>query len=545
MFQGLGLFILLLGVLITVHELGHFLVAKACGVKVVRFSIGFGPKLFGFTKGDTEYQVAALPLGGYVKMAGDSPYEELTPEEAERGFLNAAPWKRALIVAAGPFFSLAFPVLVYFFVFVGPHEATSTRVGYVDPAMPAAAAGIRPGDRIVAVDGEKVRTFAELPEAFEGRFDRSVPLTIERDGKQQIINVTPRKIIDTSPINSVERGQIGIQPDRKPAVVGVPPGSPAAQAGLQSFDRILALNGTSIPDEGALLEQIEKLPEGTALELTVQRSQRVEAGTVVGQVPSVTQVKLSRLQGEGFAALGAEPADLYVATLFPGSAAEKAGIRMGDRLVSFNGEPLRSFNVLAGELSKLKEQSFKLTWRSAADGQEHTGALTQRTWTTKDRLGQESSRLELGVRPWRPSQAEVSPADTVTVHVGIPEALSQSVAIVPRIVWQMVKVIGRIATGQMSTKTLGGPVMMYQLASESAEQGMDTFLNLMAIISINLGVMNLLPIPILDGFGLLSAIWEGIRRRPISMRVREMANVVGIVLLVALMVMAFYNDVTR
>lgn len=544
MFQGPGLFILLLGVLITVHELGHFLVAKACGVKVVRFSIGFGPKLFGFTKGDTEYQVAMLPLGGYVKMAGDSPYEEMTPEEAQRGFLNAAPWKRALIVAAGPFFSLAFPVLVYFFVFVGPHEATSTRVGYVDPAMPAAAAGIRPGDRIVAVDGEKVRTFAELPEAFIGRFDRNVPLTIERDGKQQIINVTPRKIIDTSPLNTVERGQIGIQPDRKPAVVGVAPGSPAAQAGLRSFDRILALNGTSIPDEGALLEQIAKLPEGTALELTVQRSQRVEAGTVQGQVPSVIQVKLSRLQGEGFAALGAEPADLYVSTVFPGSVAEKAGIRTGDRLVALNGEPLRSFNVLAGELSNLKEQSFKLTWRSA-DGQEHTDALAQHTWTTKDRLGQESSRLELGVRPWRPSLAEVSPADTVTVHTSIPEALRESVIIVPKIVGQMVKVIYRIATRQMSTKTLGGPVMMYQLASESAEQGMDYFLNLMAVISINLGVMNLLPIPILDGFGLLSAIWEGIRRRPISMRVREMANVVGIVLLVALMVMAFYNDVTR
>src|SRR5688572_2966401 len=144
MLQGPGLFILLLGVLITVHELGHFLVAKACGVKVLRFSIGFGPKLFGFTKGETEYQVALLPLGGYVKMAGDSPHEELSPEDAHRGFLNAAPWKRALIVVAGPFFNLVFPVLVYFFVFFGPHEATSSRVGAVDPAMPAAAAGIRP-----------------------------------------------------------------------------------------------------------------------------------------------------------------------------------------------------------------------------------------------------------------------------------------------------------------------------------------------------------------------------------------------------------------
>ncbi|HZH78183.1 MAG TPA: RIP metalloprotease RseP, partial [Archangium sp.] len=175
MLQGPGLFILLLGVLVTVHELGHFLVAKACGVKVIRFSVGFGPKLFGFTKGETEYQVALLPLGGYVKMAGDSPHEELSPEDAKRGFLNAPPWKRALIVVAGPVFNLVFPVLVYFFVFVGPHEAVSTKVGFVDPAMPAATAGIRAGDRIIAVEGEKVQTFDELREAFVGRFDRPIP----------------------------------------------------------------------------------------------------------------------------------------------------------------------------------------------------------------------------------------------------------------------------------------------------------------------------------------------------------------------------------
>ncbi|WNG35345.1 RIP metalloprotease RseP [Archangium violaceum] len=543
MLQGPGLFILLLGVLITVHELGHFLVAKACGVKVVRFSIGFGPKLFGFTKGDTEYQVAILPLGGYVKMAGDSPYEEMSPEDAQRGFLNASPWKRALIVAAGPFFSLAFPVIIYFFVFVGAHEAISTRVGFVDPAMPAAAAGIRPGDRIIAVDGEKVQTFDDLRSAFVGRFDRSLPITVERDGTQFIANVTPRKVIESNPVESVERGQIGIQPARKPAVVGVPPGSPAAQAGLKTFDRILSINGVSIPDEAAFLEQIAKA-QGP-LELTVQRSQSVEVGASIGQVPSVVKLTVPRQQGEGFAALGVESSDLYVVAVSPGSVAEKAGLRAGDRLVSFNGQPLNSFNVLAAELSTLKDQSFQLAWRSAADGQEHTQTLSQALRTSKDELGQESSRLELGVRPWLPSGAELLPLDTVTVQVSIPEALRQSVVIVPKIVGQMVTVIGRIVSGQMSTKTLGGPVMMYQLASKSAEQGWESYLHLMAVISINLGVMNLLPIPILDGFGLLSALWEGIRRRPISVRVREMANVVGLVLLVALMVMAFYNDVTR
>jgi regulator of sigma E protease len=542
MLQGPGLFILLLGVLITVHELGHFLVAKACGVKVLRFSIGFGPKLFGFTKGETEYQVAILPLGGYVKMAGDSPHEELAPEDAGRGFLNAAPWKRALIVAAGPFFNLVFPVLIYFFVFVGSHEAISTKVGFVDPAMPAASAGIRPGDRIIAVDGEKVRTFEELRDTFVGRFDRPIPVTVEREGKQSIVEVTPRKVTDSNGIDPVERGQIGIQYARKPAVLGVPPGSPAAQAGLKSFDRVLSINGVSIPDEAALHEQLAKL-EGP-LAVTVQRMRPVTAGTVTGGAPSVVQVTVPKQPGnDGFTALGAESSDLYVVSVNPGSVADKAGIRAGDRLVSFNGQPLRSFTVLLAELSNLKDKPFQLTWRSA-EGKEQTQTLAQAPYNARSEFSQEA-RLELGVDPWYPSSAELLPVDMVTVEVSPGDALRQAATVVPRIVGQMVTVLGRLVTNQMSPKTLGGPVMMYQLASKSAEQGWESFFHLMAVISINLGVMNLLPIPILDGFHLLSAFWEGIRRRPIPVRVREVANVVGLILLAALMVMAFYNDINR
>ncbi|HEX8820231.1 MAG TPA: RIP metalloprotease RseP [Archangium sp.] len=544
MLQGPGLFILLLGVLVTVHELGHFLLAKACGVKVIRFSVGFGPKLFGFTKGETEYQVALLPLGGYVKMAGDSPHEELSPEDASRGFLNAAPWKRALIVVAGPLFNLVFPILVYFFVFVGPHEATSTKVGFVDPAMPAAAAGIRAGDRIVAVEGEQVRTFEELRDAFVGRFERPIPLTVERDGKTFPTQVTPRKIVESNAVDSVERGQIGIQPIRKPAVVGVAPGSAAAQAGLKSFDRILSINGVNIPDEAALNEQVVKM-EGP-LEVTVQRLQSLEAGAVMARVPSVTKVTVPKQPGEdGFSALGVEPSDMYVVAVTPQSAADKAGLRAGDKLLSYNGETLRSFNILMGELSKLKDQPFQLSWRSAGDGQVRTQTLAQASFTSKDEFGQESSALVLGIRPWLPSSAELLSVDTVTVNLGPLEALREAAIVVPKIVGQMVKVIAGLFSGQVSPKTLGGPVMMYQLAAKSTEQGLDYFLNLMAIISINLGVMNLLPIPILDGFHLLSAFWEGIRRRPIPVRVREMANVVGLILLVALMGMAFFNDITR
>jgi len=541
--QSLGLFLLLLGVLVTVHELGHFLVAKWCGVKVLRFSIGFGPKLLGFTKGETEYQIAMLPLGGYVKMAGDSPYEELPPEEAHRGFLNATPWKRALIVVAGPVFNLVFPILVYFFVFVGPQQAISTRVGSVDPSMPAAAAGIRPGDVIHKVDGIEVRTFDQLSESFEGRFARPIPVEFERNGQRQTVLVTPVKRTETSVIDTVERGLIGISSVRRPPVVGVAPGSLAEQAGLRTFDRILNVNGTYVVDEAALLEQLAKV-EGT-VRLTVQRLEPVRAGAVMGRVPSLHEVTLEKQPGEGLAALGAEPADLYVVAVQPGSAAHKAGLKRGDRLLAFQGQPLLSSNLLATELSNLKDQPFQLTWRSA-EGREQTQTLAQAPLSRKDEFGQKSAPLTLGASPWFPTVADhVVPPEQVTVHLTPGQALSKAALVVPQITGQMLKVLGGLVTRDVPLDTLGGPIMMYQLASKTEELGMGYFLHIMALISINLGVMNLLPIPILDGFHLLSAAWEGIRRRPIPVRVREVANMIGLAMLLLLMGLVMFNDLTR
>src|SRR3954464_13141394 len=170
-------FALVISVVVFFHELGHLIVGKLVGVKAVRFSIGFGPKLLSFHKGETEYRVSALPLGGYVKFAGDNPYEELAPEDRGRGFLEQPPWKKGLIAFAGPAANFVLAVVLYFLVFAAPHQDLAARVGYVKPQSPAEQAGLKYGDRIGAIDGEPVEGWTGLQERIRARGGQ--PLTME------------------------------------------------------------------------------------------------------------------------------------------------------------------------------------------------------------------------------------------------------------------------------------------------------------------------------------------------------------------------------
>jgi regulator of sigma E protease len=534
--------ILLLGILIFVHEMGHFLVAKALNVKVLKFSIGFGPAIFSFQRGETEYRVAWVPLGGYVKMAGELPYEELPPEEARRGFLAQPPWKRMLIVAAGPVFNLVFPVLVFFVVFLGSHQEISTRVGSLEPGMPAAEAGILPGDRVLAVDGEKVVSYGELIEQLQHRYDRPTPLTVERDGETFTVTLTPARKTDTDPLESTTRGLIGIRPTPMPPVLGVPGGSAAEAAGLRTFDRVVSISGKPVKDEHDLRQVTAGL--SGALEVEVLRGERLDLPGVGGTNPRLVRVTVPRQEGEGYAALGAEHGALYLYEVLPDSPAAKIGLRPGDRLVAVNGVEVRSFEKFAQALSDtFKDQPFTLTWRSGAETR--TAQVRQARSEEKDELGKVSGRLYLGVvtRPAGPEDA-LSP-ELITLRMGPWKALQRSALIVPEYIGKIAMVIGYLLTLKVPIENVGGPIMLHQMAARAAEEGVDTFLKMMALISINLGLMNLLPIPILDGFHLLAAAWEAIRRRPIPMRAREIANWVGLVLLVSLMVRVFYNDALR
>ena len=250
-------FALVISVVVFFHELGHLLVGKALGVRAIRFSIGFGPKLFGFKGRETEYRVSLLPLGGYVKFAGDNPYEEVAPEDRGRGFLEQPPWKKGLIAFAGPAANFILAIVLYFVVFAAPHQDLAARVGYVKPQSPAAQAGLRYGDRILAIDGEPVEGWSALQEKVRAHAGQPLAMEIERGGQRLTLRVVPAVHEETDAVETVKHGRIGISPAPRAAeATVVSPDSPAGRAGLQTFDKVAKLDGAPVPNWEDLEEKL-------------------------------------------------------------------------------------------------------------------------------------------------------------------------------------------------------------------------------------------------------------------------------------------------
>jgi regulator of sigma E protease len=548
-----GSIVLLLGGLIFVHELGHFIVAKALGVKVVRFSIGFGPRLFGFVRGETEYRISLLPLGGYVKMAGDDPSEELAPEDRGRGFLEQRPWKRFVIALAGPAANLVFPAIIYFALALGQNgdPTAGPVVGTVSPGSPAAEAGLQAGDRIlsVAVPGEPsqpVRYFGDLRDLVSPHPGEPLTFRVERDGAEiPPLRIVPSADEESNPIETTRRGVIGVTPYYVPALVA--PARPGSAGGLEPFDLVVAANGTPVRHLGEL-KKVTEANRCAPLDLEVVREAPVPLpGATLASFESVRLSNVPACAKDGSPAfLPADPTvSTFIAAVVPGSPADVAGLRRGDALAAINGTPVRSFlrdvNALGREFKIGTPVQLEL-----ADGRTTTLVPGKETYVdeiTKDRM----ERIALGFHPDRRSLVE--PRALLVAEVPLQRGIREMASLASRQLSEVVRLtvlgIQRIVTGQISFKTVGGPIMLFSIASEAAEEGWASFLFKMALISVNLGLMNLLPIPVLDGGHIAQAMVEGVTRRPLSIRTREIANIVGIILLFTLMVFVFKNDIVR
>jgi len=558
-------FIVLLGGLVTVHELGHFWAAKLLGVKVVKFSIGFGPKLWGFRYGETEYVLAWIPLGGFVRMAGAasaspggaapspaalaveatspeeaSPKEEAPEEEALR-FLAQPWWKRGTIALAGPLFSILFPVLVFFVVYWGHSEVPVPRIGSVVPDLPAAQAGLLPGDWLTKIDGRPIQSFSDISSAVQKRWDTDIAVEYQRDGLVHSTRLRPKRQETATPLGKKTHGLIGVSSQVRPAVLGIREGSAAQEAGLKTFDRVVELNGEAIRDEAALFKALKRAP--SPLQLRLLRAPEGEE-KAPQRPPEEVMLTLPKQEGEGYAALGALPADLCLAEVLADSPASKAGLRRGDCLLAWNGEPLSSWEALAQKLRGLEGTPFQLAWLSA-DGK-HEATLAQEQ---KEMLGELKHRIqvwELGLRsPAHSARWSAVAPETHRVKTGFWQAWAKALEVVPKVTLQTAEGIAKLLTGRVSSENVGGPVMIFQATALSAQDGVDSYLSLMALLSINFALLNLLPVPVLDGFAVLAALWEGIRRKPLPLRFREITGLVGLVLLALLMGYALTNDIAR
>ncbi len=520
-------FVLLLGVLIFIHELGHFAVAKWLNVKVEKFSIGFGPSLFTRTIGETEYVVAALPLGGFVKMLGEVPGETLPPDEVGRAFNLRPVWQRIAIALAGPIMNLVLPVFLIAAILMAGVPTLTSRMGGVLPGSAAERAGLREGDRVVAAAGEPLWRWEDLETKLRAPGAPALSLQIERDGETQAIELV-REAEDEGAF-----GTSGLSWHAPVARVGVSdPASPAAQAGIRTGDRIVSLNGEPVANFHAL----ERLLPTLAAPLEVELVRPLDGET------ETVRTTLRELPGPQAspASLGLLPVGVRIAAVEPASPAKRAGLESGDVVLSVNGG-----------LATSSEQVKNLIWGSGGVPLElhvlrDKRELRLSATPTERQIPVESGGTELhwgiGVS-LGPSDEGAEYRDDVVSNPLV--ALGRGAQRTGDILAMIVGGIAQLVTGNVGMNSLSGPIGIGEIAADAYQTSWAQFVWLMAVISVNLAILNLLPIPVLDGGQIVLAAAEGIKGSPLPARARDVAQTVGLSLILLLMGVAFWNDIAR
>jgi len=565
--------IILLCVLVIVHEFGHFIFAKMMGVRVLTFSVGFGPKLLKWSRGGTEYCLSAIPLGGYIKMVGESPTDELTEEEKSVSFLYQPIWKKSLIALAGPAFNLILPVILFTCLFFGNETVLLPVVGSTLAGDPGSKAGLIAGDKIIKVNGQEVETFFDVSTAIQSIPSGKISFEVERSvaGKMErkIIDVVPDAWDDPNPVNMDEKvGHVGALPYvRKPRIVVLDKSSPAALAGLQNFDEIVAVNGKSVESfdklEQALASaqkpiQLKVKRDKNELNMTLGAAQpapfaideKVDRYAVMqaeiedasfSKLVAQTRENLRAFASQNARLLGISFSDCQITKVQPDSAASHVKLLSGDRIVSVNGRAVDSWLTIT-HLFQSDPDAMKVIG-VVSEGKGRVIALRLAPPKEKGSAFDPPPKKILGV--------EMSFNDSFTMGatterwVGFVPAVGRAFESTWSLAKTIVKSLALLVSNRVPVSQMGGPISIFNVAGEAASHGIETYIIMMNLISVNLGLLNLLPIPVLDGGHLMMFAVEGVTRRPLTLRTRQIATMVGLVLVLAMMAIAIFNDVMR
>lgn len=543
-------FLLLVSVLVVIHELGHFVAAKLLDFKVLRFSLGFGRPLFRVSLGETDYQVGLLPLGGYVRILGEDGGDDVSATDTGRAFQDKPLWQRLVVVFAGPLSNLLLPIVIYFTLFAGHSRLPAAVVGDVLADGPAARAGIAPGDRVEAVNGEPVHYWEELEQAVKQSIGEELRMRLRRGDREFDKYIVPvDQVVRTRDGRATRQGYIGITRAPFLPLVGViDPASPAAAAGLGAGDLIISIDGDPVRNWAELTERIG----GSA-----RRSNLVYLRGAA--VPGLDQVKLLEAH---FADLvpeirvlpsggheiytGLEPAEMFVARVEPGSPAAAAGLRPGDLITALDGEPVDHWMVLDQRLQSRPEHTWSVTWRRSVPGDggrvvTMSAQLRQEWREERDEYGHTLERLAFGAH----SDFERGRGQLIPIKNRVQYAAGKAVERTGETIGAMFSGLAALLRGQAPGESVGGPLMMYRVASVSGHKGWDSFLLMLALISVNLGLINLLPVPVLDGGYLVVFAAEAVCKRPLSSEARARIQYIGLAVVGILTILALRNDVIR
>ena len=563
----------MLGILIVAHELGHFLVAKACGVRVLKFSIGFGSPIgFGrlrmrWERGGTEYVIGWIPLGGFVRMLGEpmpgdenfvaSVPDDVRPDE----FLESKPvWQKLAITFAGPAMNLLLPVLCLAGILWVGLPRPNAVVGTVEANSPAAIAGIQVGDRILSLDSDAVEWWDEVVLPIRERSKgETLVLEIEREGVTSRIDVPIGTQTARDRFGSVvDHGWVGFGHRRLAAVVGVPQESSiAARAGLLSGDLIVSVGDAEGDPEIEDWQALGRVHESAARAAIAKGQASVLWHVQRESVPLTPADDTASAEGEArepeeftismppmlsLEGLGLVPAAILVAYVTADRPAALAGLQPNDLVLSVDGEPVGSFESFVSRVQTSGGRELEIAYSRA--GRVSSVRLSAREETVAGPYeieGMEEKVYQIGLAAAVSSLPGARSIQRLRNPIeSLPRAVEMS--------WQMtaeyLRGLGKLFTGEVGTDKLSGPIGIARIARKSLDRGWLDYLSMMMLISINLGILNLLPIPILDGGQAVIYSIEGIKRSPLSIRSREIATSIGFGLLVLLMGRAFWNDLT-
>ena len=533
-------FILMIGPLVFFHELGHYMAAKVFGVKCDQFAIGMGPKVASFRRGETEFSIRALPLGGYVTMLGAAPDEEIEIEDRGRALTDKPIWQRMIIYLAGPVANLLLAVPIFWVFFMGQAYEQGPEIGMVLDGTPAAEAGFLPGDRVATINGKSIRYFDQIRRFASNSPGETLAFEVERGDELVPVEATPEAVsvpAGVVPGRTEMRGQLGIVWSRYPSYIHVEPGSAAYEAGLRTFDHVVAVDDTPVDAYLDLVALTDASPGAT---LRVRRLEPLgDSFAILGAF----RLQTIDLPGVGaIEEIGVSSAQATVFAVQSGTPAHQLGLQRGDRVMQLNDRAVTSLAIVNQRLHGTPNETHSLVIDRGGEVLEFEFAPETREVVGEMRAAVDA--VYVGMIPV-PALA----VDYELVRVGVGERMIRSVGqacsqTVDYVVGFFLGVLF-LLIGAVDSTNLGGPLMIADVANRAGSQGILTFVRFMGVISINLGIVNLLPVPGLDGGQLTLLTIEGIKREPLSFRARQIAAYVGVVCLILLMLFAFKNDVER